>query len=258
MTDPSSSSTTARSTRSSSPGACARRRCTPRSSRTPTTVDEHARQGPGGDRAVRRPVERLRRRRAAASTRRCSTPGVPVFGICYGFQLMAGALGGIVEHTGAREYGRTELSVTRARAPARRPARRAPGVDEPRRRRHARRPRASRSPRPSPGAPVAAFEDVARRFAGVQYHPEVGHSPHGQEVLRRFLRDVAGVDADWNTANIVDETVDAIRAQIGPDGRADLRPVRRRRLRGGRGAGAAGDRRPPHLRVRRPRPAARG
>src|SRR3954471_8099134 len=72
----------------------------------------------------------------------------------------------------------------------------------------------------SPGAPVAAFEDVGRRFAGVQYHPEVGHSPHGQEVLRRFLRDVAGVDADWNTANIIAETVEAIRAQIGPDGRA--------------------------------------
>jgi GMP synthase (glutamine-hydrolysing) len=71
----------------------------------------------------------------------------------------------------------------------------------------------------SPGAPVAAFEDVGRRLAGVQYHPEVGHSPHGQEVLRRFLREVAGIDADWTTSAIIDESVAAVRAQVG-DGRA--------------------------------------
>jgi GMP synthase (glutamine-hydrolysing) len=54
----------------------------------------------------------------------------------------------------------------------------------------------------------------------VQYHPEVGHSPHGQEVLRRFLREIAGIGADWNTANIVEETVQAVRARVGPEGRA--------------------------------------
>ncbi len=65
---------------------------------------------------------------------------------------------------------------------------------------------------------MAAFEDVDRRLAGVQYHPEVGHSPHGQLVLERFLRDVAGITPDWTAANIVEETVEAIRAQVGSEG----------------------------------------
>src|SRR6201994_528500 len=71
----------------------------------------------------------------------------------------------------------------------------------------------------SSGAPVAAFENVERRLAGVQYHPEVGHSPHGQEVLRRFLRDVAGIRPQWTTASIVDEQVASVREIVG-DGRA--------------------------------------
>jgi len=71
----------------------------------------------------------------------------------------------------------------------------------------------------SAGAPVAAFEDRARRFAGVQYHPEVMHSPHGQQVLSRFLHEFAGIDAVWTPANIADALVEQVRAQIG-DGRA--------------------------------------
>ena len=146
--------------------------------------------------------------------------GVPVFGICYGFQLMASALGGTVAHTGAREYGRTELDVAddagrlHDALPSAHPVwmSHGDGVTE--------APAGFTVTASSAGAPVAAFEDVDRRLAGVQYHPEVGHSPHGQQVLERFLRDVAGVDADWTTATIVAETVDAIRAQVGPAGRA--------------------------------------
>jgi GMP synthase (glutamine-hydrolysing) len=67
--------------------------------------------------------------------------------------------------------------------------------------------------------PVAAFEDRTRRLAGVQYHPEVGHSPHGQEVLRRFLHDIAGIRPQWTTSSIVTDQVESIRAQVG-DGRA--------------------------------------
>jgi GMP synthase (glutamine-hydrolysing) len=66
---------------------------------------------------------------------------------------------------------------------------------------------------------VAAFEDTERRLAGVQYHPEVGHSPHGQQVLERFLHEVAGIPPGWTTASIIDETVEAVRAQVG-EGRA--------------------------------------
>jgi GMP synthase (glutamine-hydrolysing) len=68
-------------------------------------------------------------------------------------------------------------------------------------------------------AAVAAFENVDRRLAGVQYHPEVGHSPHGQQVLVRFLREIAGIAPSWTTASIIDDTVEAIRAQVG-EGRA--------------------------------------
>ncbi len=144
--------------------------------------------------------------------------GVPVFGICYGFQAMAGALGGTVEHTGTREYGRTELAVTEAgllheELPGTHPVWMSHGdcVTE--------APEGFTVTATSDGAPVAAFENRERRFAGVQYHPEVGHSPHGQEVLRRFLHEIAGIRPQWTTSSIVDEQVTRIREQIG-DGKA--------------------------------------
>ena len=71
----------------------------------------------------------------------------------------------------------------------------------------------------SAGAPVAGFENPARRLAGVQYHPEVMHTPHGQQVLSRFLHEFAGIDSTWTPANIADALVEQVRAQIG-DGRA--------------------------------------
>jgi GMP synthase (glutamine-hydrolysing) len=71
----------------------------------------------------------------------------------------------------------------------------------------------------SAGAPVAAFEDRARKLAGVQYHPEVLHTPHGQQILSRFLHDFAGIGATWTAANIADALVEQVRAQVG-DGRA--------------------------------------
>jgi GMP synthase (glutamine-hydrolysing) len=71
----------------------------------------------------------------------------------------------------------------------------------------------------SPGAAVAAFENRGRRLAGVQYHPEVMHTPHGQQILSRFLHDFAGLGADWTAANIAGALIDQVRAQIG-DGHA--------------------------------------
>ena len=144
--------------------------------------------------------------------------GVPTFGICYGFQAMAQALGGTVDHTGGREYGRTELTVStpgvlHGELPPRHPVWMSHGDGV------SRAPAGFTVTASSPGAPVAAFEDVRRRLAGVQYHPEVAHSPHGQEVLRRFLRDIAGIRPQWTTASIVDDQVARVRDQIG-DGRA--------------------------------------
>jgi GMP synthase (glutamine-hydrolysing) len=143
--------------------------------------------------------------------------GIPVFGICYGFQAMAQALGGVVAHTGAREYGRTELSagggVLHEELPAHHPVWMSHGDSV------TKAPEGFEVTATSEGAPVAGFENVDRRFAGVQYHPEVGHSPHGQEVLRRFLHDIAGIRPQWTTASIVDEQVTRIREQVG-EGRA--------------------------------------
>ncbi len=142
---------------------------------------------------------------------------VPVFGICYGFQAMAQALGGTVARTGTSEYGRTELKVTGGQLhsdlPDTQPVWMSHGdaVTE--------APDGFDVVAVSSGAPVAAFEDRSRRLAGVQYHPEVLHTPHGQRVLSRFLHEFAGIGATWTAANIAEQLIDQVRQQIG-DGRA--------------------------------------
>ena len=143
--------------------------------------------------------------------------GIPVFGMCYGFQAMALAMGGEVAPDGTREYGRTELTVCGGVLhdgfPQRHPVWMSHGDSV------TRAPEGFEVTASSERAAVAAFEDPARRLAGVQYHPEVGHSPHGQQVLERFLHDIAGIRPGWTTASIIDDTVEAVRARIG-DGRA--------------------------------------
>ena len=140
--------------------------------------------------------------------------GVPVFGICYGFMAMAQALGGTVAHTGQREYGRTTVEVLR-------PERLLAGLpgtltswmshgDEV----TAAPPGFTVTAR-SPRATVAAFEDVDRRLAGVQWHPEVLHSEYGQAVLEHFLLDIAGCRPSWTSANIAEEQVERVRAEVG-------------------------------------------
>jgi len=143
--------------------------------------------------------------------------GVPVFGICYGFQAMAQALGGTVARTGTSEYGRTDLNVLGGQLhsglPGVQPVWMSHGdavTDA---------PAGFEVVATSPGAPVAAFEDRSRKLAGVQYHPEVIHSPHGQQVLSRFLHEFAGIGATWTPANIAETLVEAVREQIG-DGHA--------------------------------------
>ncbi len=138
---------------------------------------------------------------------------IPVFGICYGFQAMAQALGGTVAQTGTREYGRTELSVDggvlHGGLPTVQPVWMSHGdavTDA---------PDGFDVTGTSAGAPVAAFENRARRLAGVQYHPEVLHSPHGQQVLSRFLHDIAGIGATWTAANIAESLIEQVRNQIG-------------------------------------------
>ena len=142
---------------------------------------------------------------------------IPVFGICYGFQAMAGALGGTVAETGTREYGRTDISVSGGLLhdglPATQPVWMSHGdaVTE--------APAGFEVTATSDGAPVAAFEDRARKLAGVQYHPEVLHSPHGQQVLSRFLHEIAGIPAAWTASNIAESLIEQVREQVG-DGHA--------------------------------------
>jgi GMP synthase (glutamine-hydrolysing) len=143
--------------------------------------------------------------------------GVPVFGICYGFQAMAQALGGTVAHTGTSEYGRTELKVLGGELHS--------GLPEVQPVWMSHGDAVTAAPdgfdvvASTAGAAVAAFENRERSLAGVQYHPEVMHTPHGQQVLSRFLHDFAGLGADWTAANIANALVEQVRAQIG-DGHA--------------------------------------
>ena len=139
--------------------------------------------------------------------------GVPVFGICYGFQAMAQALGGTVARTGTSEYGRTELTVTGGQLhsglPEAQPVWMSHGdaVTE--------APDGFDVVANSAGAPVAAFEDRARKLAGVQYHPEVIHSPHGQQILSRFLHEFAGIAPDWTPAGIAESLIAEVAERIG-------------------------------------------
>ncbi len=144
--------------------------------------------------------------------------GVPVLGICYGFQAMAQALGGTVEHTGRSEYGRAVVSHTDGSAllgglPAEHQAWMSHGDQV------TAAPAGFTVTATSPGSAVAAFEQADRRLAGVQFHPEVAHSPFGTRVLDRFLHDVAGIGRDWTTTGVVAEQVERIRDRVG-EGRA--------------------------------------
>ncbi|TCL84861.1 MULTISPECIES: glutamine-hydrolyzing GMP synthase [unclassified Rathayibacter] len=141
--------------------------------------------------------------------------GIPVLGICYGFQVMAKTLGGEVANTGLREYGATDASVS------------AEGgvllgdqpVDQTVWMSHG--DQVSKAPAgfdvlASTGSTaVAAFGSDARRLYGVQWHPEVKHSAHGQAVIENFLHRAAGIPADWNSSNVIDDQVALIREQVG-------------------------------------------
>ena len=143
------------------------------------------------------------------------TTGVPTFGICYGFQAMAAALGGEVARTGLSEFGRTELRVTDPLSALFHGTPHDQAVWMSHGDSVHRAPDGFRVTAVTDGAPVAAFEDLSRGLAGVQFHPEVLHSEHGQEVLEHFLYSVAGIEPTWTSAGVIDEQVEAIRAQVG-------------------------------------------
>ncbi|MCL1870117.1 MAG: glutamine-hydrolyzing GMP synthase [Promicromonosporaceae bacterium] len=140
--------------------------------------------------------------------------GVPVMGICYGFQVMAQALGGEVARTGLSEFGGTQVDVCEsgvllAGTPSQQSAWMSHGDAV-----H-RAPEGFRVLATTAGAPVAAFEDTSRSLYGVQWHPEVKHSENGQAVLEHFLYNGAGLAPDWTPGNVIADQVAAIKAQVG-------------------------------------------
>jgi GMP synthase (glutamine-hydrolysing) len=139
--------------------------------------------------------------------------GVPVLGICYGMQLMAQELDGRVERTGASEFGRTELRTDQGALFAGLPAEQVVWMSH---RDSVTAPPAGASVvAGSPSTPIAAFEDAAHGRYGVQFHPEVVHTPHGLDVLKNFLYTVADAPPTWTPAAVIEEQVERIRAQVG-------------------------------------------
>ncbi|QTE29929.1 glutamine-hydrolyzing GMP synthase [Pengzhenrongella sicca] len=140
--------------------------------------------------------------------------GIPVLGICYGFQAMAQALGGTVARTGSSEFGGTAVTIAGAgELLAGSPAEQSVWMS------HGDSVQAAPAGfdvlATSSGSPVAAFEDRTRNLYGLQWHPEVRHSPLGQRALENFLYTGAGLAPDWNPGNVIADQVAAIRAQVG-------------------------------------------
>jgi GMP synthase (glutamine-hydrolysing) len=143
--------------------------------------------------------------------------GVPVLGICYGMQAMVLELGGRVEGADVGEFGRSQLTVQEpgrllAELPREQPVwmSHRDTVFEP--------PPGFTALASSSESPVAALEDSGRGLYGIQFHPEVVHTPHGTAVLKRFLGDICGLGMTWSAASVVEEQIARIRAQVG-DGR---------------------------------------
>jgi GMP synthase (glutamine-hydrolysing) len=142
--------------------------------------------------------------------------GIPVLGICYGFQTLANALGGRVDATGKKEYGATELRVTAGGEildgqPAEQICWMSHGDQV------MQAPAGFEVLASTDTTPVAAFANSEKKIYGVQWHPEVKHSQFGQNVLENFLHNAAGIAATWNSGNVIAEQVEKIRAQVGND-----------------------------------------
>jgi GMP synthase (glutamine-hydrolysing) len=147
--------------------------------------------------------------------------GVPVLGICYGQQLMAHQLGGRVEGSQEREYGPAKLKVSQALgifAPFK------AGEELDVWMSHGDRltaaPPGFQGIASSDNAPLCAMANLERKLFGIQFHPEVAHTPRGAEILRAFLFDVAGLEPNWTPGSFVEQSIEAIQRKVGPTERA--------------------------------------
>jgi len=145
--------------------------------------------------------------------------GIPVLGICYGMQLLALALGGRVQGAEIGEFGRSQLSIgVSGRLLAHTPEQQTCWMSH--RDTVFDAPPGFTALASSTASPVAAFESLERRIYGIQFHPEVVHTPYGQQVLQNFLIDICRCDGSWSISSVIEEQVRRIREQVGTDGRA--------------------------------------
>ena len=141
--------------------------------------------------------------------------GIPTLGICYGMQLMALDLGGRVDRTGVSEFGKTELHAEESLLLKDTPEDQTVWMSH--RDSVVAPPEGSRVVAGSPSTPIAAFEAPERKLYGVQFHPEVVHTPHGMDVLKNFLYEIADAPPAWTPAAVIEEQVERIRAQVGSE-----------------------------------------
>ena len=145
--------------------------------------------------------------------------GIPVLGICYGMQLLALALGGRVQGAEIGEFGRSQLSIgVSGRLLAHTPEQQTCWMSH--RDTVFDAPPGFTALASSTASPVAAFESRERQIYGIQFHPEVVHTPYGQQVLQNFLIDICRCDGSWSISSVIEEQVRRIREQVGTDGRA--------------------------------------
>jgi GMP synthase (glutamine-hydrolysing) len=141
--------------------------------------------------------------------------GVPTLGICYGMQLMAQDLGGRVERTGVSEFGKTDVTAEGGALFANLPPEQTAWMSH--RDSVTAPPEGASVVASSPAAAIAAFEDPDRGLYGVQFHPEVVHTPYGNDLLKNFLYSVADAPPTWTAAAVIEEQVERIRAQVGAE-----------------------------------------
>ena len=142
--------------------------------------------------------------------------GVPVLGICYGVQLMAHFLGGKVEHSTHREYGPGQLQVKEA-CPLFEGLGETVDIWNSHGDKVTKMPKGFVSVGKTDNAPYAAIENAKKRFYGLQFHPEVVHTPRGREIIENFVHGICGCGSDWTMGSFIEETCEQIRAQVGTD-----------------------------------------
>ena len=178
-----------------------------------TSPDELARRAPRGVILSGGPAS-VYAQGAPRLDRRLLELGIPVLGICYGMQLLVHELGGRVEQAEVGEFGRSDLRVLE-------PGLLLAGMPREQTCWMSHRDTVFEAPRgfvalaSSSASPVAAIEDRERGVYGIQFHPEVVHTPYGQQILERFLTDVCGCERSWSAASVIDEQVARIREQVG-------------------------------------------